>query len=109
MPKEQRPSSVSPFAATVSNKRLDPRQSFPTPSLASGAFPGGCCCWPMHSNANHRAQRGRPASDANLPSPQPKRPLTEEWIKTMCYIYTGMLLSHEKNEIMPFATYYHTK
>ena len=34
---------------------------------------------------------------------QPKCPLTDEWIKKMWYIYNGTLLSHKKNEIMPFA------
>ena len=38
---------------------------------------------------------------------QPKCPLTEEWIKKMWYIYTmeynGILLSHKKNDIMPFV------
>ena len=35
---------------------------------------------------------------------QPKCPFTEEWIKkSAIYIYNGILLSHEKNEIMPFA------
>ena len=32
---------------------------------------------------------------------QPKHPLTDEWIA--CSIHNGILLSHEKNEIMPFA------
>ena len=31
---------------------------------------------------------------------QPKCPSTDEWIKTMWY---GILLSHKKNKIMPFA------
>ena len=32
-------------------------------------------------------------------------PVTDEWIKKMwyIYIYNGILLSHKKNEIMPFA------
>ena len=35
---------------------------------------------------------------------QPKCPLTEEWIKTMWYIYTmGYYSATKKNEIMPFA------
>ena len=36
---------------------------------------------------------------------QPKCPLTDEWIKKMwyIYIYNGILLSHKKNKIMPFA------
>ena len=34
---------------------------------------------------------------------QPKCPLTEEWIKNMLYIHTGIFLSHKKNGIMPFA------
>ena len=42
---------------------------------------------------------------------QPKCPSTEEWIKKMWYVcvyiyihtYSGILLSHKKNEIMPFA------
>ena len=36
---------------------------------------------------------------------QPKRPLIEEWIKKMFYIYTQneLLLSH-KNDTFPFAT-----
>ena len=38
---------------------------------------------------------------------QPKCPSTDEWIKKMwyiyIYIYNGILLSHKKNEIMPFA------
>ena len=32
---------------------------------------------------------------------QPKCLSTDEWIKKM--IYNGILLSHKKNEIMPFA------
>ena len=35
---------------------------------------------------------------------QPKYPLTDEWIKKMCYIYTMEYYSDiKKNEIMPFA------
>ena len=38
---------------------------------------------------------------------QPKCPSTEEWIKKMWYIYihiyNGILLSHKRDEIMPFA------
>ena len=34
---------------------------------------------------------------------QPKCPSTDEWIKKMWYVYSGILLSNEKNEIMPFA------
>ena len=34
---------------------------------------------------------------------QPKCPSTDEWIKKMWYIYNGILFSHKKNEIMPFA------
>ena len=40
---------------------------------------------------------------------QPKYPLTDEWKRKMWYMYThththnGMLLSHKKNEIMPFS------
>ena len=38
---------------------------------------------------------------------QPKCPLTDEWVKKMwyiyIYIYNGILLSHIKNEMMPFA------
>ena len=33
---------------------------------------------------------------------QPKCPSTDECIK-MWYIHTGILLSHNKNKIMPFA------
>ena len=33
---------------------------------------------------------------------QSKRPSTDEWIKKMWCIY-GLLLSHKKDEIMPFA------
>ena len=35
---------------------------------------------------------------------QTKCPLTEEWTEKVWYIYHGILLSHEKNEIMPSAT-----
>ena len=34
---------------------------------------------------------------------QTKCLLTDEWIKKMWYVYNGILLSHKKNEIMPFA------
>ena len=33
---------------------------------------------------------------------QPKCPLTDDCIKKTWYIYNGILLSHKKNEIMPF-------
>ena len=29
--------------------------------------------------------------------------MTEEWIKKIWYIYKGIVLSHKKNETMPFA------
>ena len=37
---------------------------------------------------------------------QPKCPPTNKWIKKMWYIhiYNGILLSHKKNELLPFAT-----
>ena len=37
---------------------------------------------------------------------QPKCPLTNEWIKKMQYIYTqnGILLSHQKSEIVSLAS-----
>ena len=34
---------------------------------------------------------------------QPKCPSTDEWIKNVVNIYNGILLSHKKDEIMPFA------
>ena len=35
---------------------------------------------------------------------QPKCPSTGNWIKKMWYIYiNGVLLSHKKNQILPFA------
>ena len=36
---------------------------------------------------------------------KPKCPRTEAWIKKMwyMYVYNGILLSHKKNEIMPYA------
>ena len=35
---------------------------------------------------------------------QPKCPPADEWIKKMwLHIYNGMLLSHKRKEIMPFA------
>ena len=35
----------------------------------------------------------------------PKRPSTEEWVKKVwIYVYSGILLSHRKREIRPFAT-----
>ena len=33
---------------------------------------------------------------------QPKCPSIDEWIKKM-WVYNGILLSHKKNKIMPFA------
>ena len=35
---------------------------------------------------------------------QPESPLTDEWIKKMWCIYNGILLSHKKDEAMPFTT-----
>ena len=34
---------------------------------------------------------------------QPKCPSTDEWIKKMWYINSGILLSHKKNKAIPFA------
>ena len=34
---------------------------------------------------------------------QPKCPSTDNWFKKMWYIHNGILLSHKKNEILPFA------
>ena len=34
---------------------------------------------------------------------QPKCPSTDEWIERMWYIQNGILLSHKKDKIMPFA------
>ena len=34
---------------------------------------------------------------------EPKYPSMDEWLK-MLYIYNGILFSHKKNEILPFAT-----
>ena len=34
---------------------------------------------------------------------EPRCPSTEEWIKQMWCIYNGILLSHQKDEILPFA------
>ena len=34
---------------------------------------------------------------------QPKCPSMDEWIKKMWSTYNGILLSHKKNEILPFA------
>ena len=34
---------------------------------------------------------------------EPRCPSTDEWIKMWC-MYNGILLSHKKNEILPFAT-----
>ena len=34
---------------------------------------------------------------------QPESPLIEEWIKNVVYLYNGILLTHKKNEIMPFT------
>jgi len=34
---------------------------------------------------------------------QPKYPSMEEWINKMWYVYTMVILSHKKNEIIPFA------
>ena len=37
---------------------------------------------------------------------QPNFPPIDEWIRKMWYIYyNGILLSHKKNEILPFATW----
>ena len=35
---------------------------------------------------------------------QPKCLSTNEWINKMRYLYTRILFSHKKNEILPFAT-----
>ena len=36
---------------------------------------------------------------------QPKYPSTDEWVKMWhIYIYNGILLSHKKNELLPFIT-----
>ena len=35
---------------------------------------------------------------------QPKCPSMVEWIKKMWSTYNGILLSHKKNEILPFTT-----
>ena len=35
---------------------------------------------------------------------KPKYTSTDEWIKMMQYIHNGVLFSHIKNEILPFAT-----
>ena len=37
---------------------------------------------------------------------EPRCPSTDKWVKKMwcVYIYNGILLSHQKNEILPFAT-----
>ena len=37
---------------------------------------------------------------------QPKCPSTDEGIKTMWYLQTGILLSHKKNVKMPFVVTY---
>ena len=34
---------------------------------------------------------------------EPRCSLTGEWIKKMWYIHNGIPLSHQKNEILPFA------
>ena len=34
---------------------------------------------------------------------QPKCPLTDDWIRKMWYIHSGILLSHKKNNMMPFV------
>ena len=34
---------------------------------------------------------------------QSKCPSTDEWIQKMDNVHNGILLSHKKNEIMPFA------
>ena len=34
---------------------------------------------------------------------QSKCPSTDEWIQKMGNVHNGILLSHKKNEIMPFA------
>ena len=35
---------------------------------------------------------------------QPKCPSVDEWVKQLWAIYNGILLSHKKNKILPFAT-----
>ena len=35
---------------------------------------------------------------------QPKYPVRDEWIKKIWYIYNGIIFSHKKKEIFPFAT-----
>ena len=35
---------------------------------------------------------------------QPKYPSIDKWIKNVVYIHKGILLSHKKDEILPFVT-----
>ena len=35
---------------------------------------------------------------------QPKCPWIDEWIKKTLHTHSGILFSHKKNEILPFAT-----
>ena len=35
---------------------------------------------------------------------RPKYPSVDEWVKQLWAIYNGILLSHKKNKILPFAT-----
>ena len=70
-------------------------------SLGDGEGRGSLvCCCPWDLKELDRTER----LNKKKIRKQLKCPWTVRWIKKMWYIYNVILLSHKKNEIMPFVT-----